>query len=394
MRIYKVHGSKGGGRRKKPIRCRGCIICTGAATAQKGPCGDGQQWGVVGMLCILTCAVAAAAARNTRGARSTKGGQNVRRQRRPSLVAIEHAYNLSKASAGREAIDEAVLFVANEERAGATLGARAADEVARLLRAKQTAPGADEVAPLLRPGREVCAVTKKTLREDGVYLYRGDDAVVPYAHDCWILRARYHTAPGCEPKTAGVGRAAGAPPVWAWHWTVRDAAQGKCSLPDTRDPALAAASYLRLTNRRPRSGRKLTLVLLGLSYMGQPFISLGCKAARYLDGGASKVRTRIKTAQEEPQWRPIHTVRSEPNATRPAVCTGFVRHDVPKWYPAPTHNNQPPPVQRPLTCTVLCGNQPVSQMTHRSTQAPRTAASTNFQAIQVCECATNINLGK
>ena len=113
------------------------------------------------MLCILTCAVAAAAARNTRGARSTKGGQNVRRQRRPSLVAIEHAYNLSKASAGREAIDEAVLFVANEERAGATLGARAANEVARLLRAKQTAPGADEVAPLLRPGREVCAVTKK-----------------------------------------------------------------------------------------------------------------------------------------------------------------------------------------------------------------------------------------
>ena len=145
------------------------------------------------MLCILTCAVAAAAARNTRGARSTKGGQNVRRQRRPSLVAIEHAYNLSKASAGREAIDEAVLFVANEERAGATLGARAADEVARLLRAKQTAPGADEVAPLLRPGREVCAVTKNTLREDGVYLYRGDDAVVPYAHDCWILRARYHS---------------------------------------------------------------------------------------------------------------------------------------------------------------------------------------------------------
>ena len=346
------------------------------------------------MLCLLTCAVAAAAARNTRGARSTKGGQNVRRQRRPSLVAIEHAYNLSKASAGREAIDEAVLFVANEERAGATLGARAANEVARLLRAKQTAPGADEVAPLLRPGREVCAVTKNTLREDGVYLYRGDDAVVPYAHDCWILRARYHTAPGCEPKTAGVGRAAGAPPVWAWHWTVRDAAQGKCSLPDTRDPALAAASYLRLTNRRPRSGRKLTLVLLGLSYMGQPFISLGCKAARYLDGGASKVRTRIKTAQEEPQWRPIHTVRSEPNATRPAVCTGFVRTDVPKWYPAPTHNNQPPPVQRPLTCTALCGNQPVSQMTHRSTQAPRTAASTNFQAIQVCECATNINLGK
>ena len=136
------------------------------------------------MLCILTCAVAAAAARNTRGARSAKGGQNVRRQRRPSLVAIEHAYNLSKASAGREAIDEAVLFVANEERAGATLGARAANEVAGLLRAKQTAPGADEVAPLLRPGREVCAVTKNTLREDGVYLYRGDDAVVPYAHDC------------------------------------------------------------------------------------------------------------------------------------------------------------------------------------------------------------------
>ena len=175
MRNYKVHGSKGGARRKKPIGCRGCIICTGAATAQKGcPCGDGQQWGVVGMLCILTCAVAAAAARNTRGARSTKGGQNVRRQRRPSLVAIEHAYNLSKASAGREAIDEAVLFVANEERAGATLGARAADEVARLLRANQTAPGADEVArcsdraaksarlPKIHCGRTACTCTEAT----------------------------------------------------------------------------------------------------------------------------------------------------------------------------------------------------------------------------------------
>ena len=178
--------------------------------------------------------------------------------------------------------------------------------------------------------------------------------VVPYSHDCWILRARYHTAPGCEPKTAGVGRAAGAPPVWAWAWTVQDATQGKCSLPDTRDPARAAASYLRLTRKRPRSGGKLTLVLLGLSYMGQPFIALGCKAARYLDGDASKVRTRIKTAQEEPQWRPIQTVRSEPNATRPAVCTGFVRNDVPKWYPAATHPNQRPPVQRPLTSRTAC----------------------------------------
>ena len=37
------------------------------------------------------------------------------------------------------------------------------------------------------------------------------------------------------------------------------------------------------------------------------------------------MKEAIKTAQEEPQWRPIHTVRSEPNATRPAVCTGFVQ---------------------------------------------------------------------
>jgi len=136
--------------------------------------------GRAAMLRILTCAVAAATARRN-GARSTKGGQNVRKQRRSSLVAIENAYNLSKASAGREAIDEAVMFVANEERAGMTLGARAADVVAGLLRAKQTAPGADEVAPLLQPGREDCVITKKMLREDGVYLYRGDDAVVACA---------------------------------------------------------------------------------------------------------------------------------------------------------------------------------------------------------------------
>ena len=256
------------------------------------------------------------------------------------LLAIEEMYNLSHASAGRAAIDEAVKFVADE---GAShVGARASAVLAKLLEGHAVAPGASEVDALAarrRADLPTCNVTKAAIAEEGVFLYRGDDAAAPYGYDCWILRARYHVAPACEKR----------PPIWRWHWTLLSEAAGRCAMPDVGDPAAVAAAYARRVERRRPRGDPVTVVFLGLSFMGQPFIAVGCAAESKLTGGA--VRTRLEDPGEEPDWRPIADVRRPDASGRPGHCTGFARDDVPAWYPKALHGGARPPFQRPATCT-------------------------------------------
>lgn len=134
-----------------------------AATAQP----RGRRPGGVNSALRKAATRGAAVARNK--ARRSDAGVSA------SLNDIEKDYNLSKASAGREAIDEALNFVSREQRTGSSIGQSPARVVETLLNAKGAGPGDDEVALLTMDqarGLPTCNLTKRVLRDEGVFLYR------------------------------------------------------------------------------------------------------------------------------------------------------------------------------------------------------------------------------
>ena len=120
-----------------------------------------------------------------------------------SKARIIEQFNLSHARAGPEAVDEAVNFILQQEKAKARLALNAGHHAAHPNATYADAP------PATAGGAPTCAVSYERIRRDGVFVHRGADAPPPYDWACWCMRARYHVAPACA-------RAQPFEPAWRW----------------------------------------------------------------------------------------------------------------------------------------------------------------------------------
>ena len=91
----------------------------------------------------------------------------------------------------------------------------------------------------------------------------------PYDTSCFFFRPRYHDAPACGGPTE-------AWPDWGWDYTLESAMQGRCKMPDTTPTRAARAFFEARPTGVKTEDRTLTVVMLGLSFLGQPYASLAC----------------------------------------------------------------------------------------------------------------------
>ena len=91
-----------------------------------------------------------------------------------SKAQLIEQFNLSHARAGPEAVDEAVSFILQQEKATEHLAHEAGHHAAHANATYADAP------PATAGGAPTCAVSYERIRRDGVFVHRGRDAPPPY----------------------------------------------------------------------------------------------------------------------------------------------------------------------------------------------------------------------
>ena len=121
----------------------------------------------------------------------------------------------------------------------------------------------------------LCNVTDQSIIHEGLFEFV-PKAAPPYNYSCWCMKAVFHIAPVCAARRR-------VPMPHSWRWTVRPAAEGRCRLPDPT-PTKSALEYVsRAQPETAPEDRTVTVLLLGLSHMGQVFESLGCLYASIIE---------------------------------------------------------------------------------------------------------------
>ena len=191
--------------------------------------------------------------------------------------AIAEKYNLTRSKKGVAAVNDAVNFLLDQEDKKETV---------------QTPPKYISPNPTTKcegTSCPICKVTMNAILHEGTFEYLGNDAKPSYDDHCWSARVRYHTAPACQQEEA----ARGVVPIYKWKWTLESAKKGYCVMPDISPSKAAAAYFQRLSSSTPSSSaaaaapslapppppssssnRTLTILMLGLSFMGEPFMSM------------------------------------------------------------------------------------------------------------------------
>ena len=259
-------------------------------------------------------------------------------------------YQLSNARAGQDAVHEAVNFI-KSQMSQSTIEATNERSAAAVIRLKaQSYRGSGSNLPL-------CEVNFDAIINDGSLMFLGNSSQPPYAADCWAMRIRYHTAPVCQLQEDSDGIV----PLYRWQWILKSALNGLCSMPDTTLLKAAQAfllrqerSYagLRPTASSPTSvyradtpGKVVNIVMLGLSFLGQPYQSIICNnlADVYVNGSFA---SNIKGVQ--PQRLPLADVLKDGGH-----CTGFHTANITDFYPTELHGNtMKPPRQNGLGCNM------------------------------------------
>ena len=159
-----------------------------------------------------------------------------------------------------------------------------------------------------------CVVSHDRVIAEGTFVHA--NTTKPYDWRCFCARARYHVAPECKPKVAE--------PVWRWRWTLPG-----CTMPDP-SPARAAKQFLQ---RRGGTKKQLNVLMLGLSFMGQPFQSLGCLYADQIVPEASYIKTARRTKDGDRGENVSLDVITKNNGQ----CLGIDEDLIPSYFPPKTH---------------------------------------------------------
>ena len=249
---------------------------------------------------------------------------------------LEAKFNLTNARKGRGAVDAALDFlVAQEQLMTHIEDAFGVDRHSVQKYKDKVASGSN--------GLPVCRATFHAIVQDGLFIYEGDDAK-PLYDDCWARRARYHTAPLCEAHEIKKN----IKPIYKWKWMLQPALQNLCRMPDT-DILQAAKSFLahqaktaighRSTDKLPPSlskyqdppGKAVNILMLGLSFMGQPFTSLVCLNNKHVDKNSSYVDITHLPHGNTPRLRVDDITKDNGH------CTGYAPNRIMDWYPSTLH---------------------------------------------------------
>ena len=235
--------------------------------------------------------------------------------RRRRFDALQQQYNLTRSRKGKAAISDAVNFLLDQE----DNKVRPASSRA----AKYVSPNPQEKCASAE-ACPVCKVTMNAILHEGSFEYLGDGATPPYDDHCWSARIRYHTAPACQAEEDNRGVV----PIYKWRWTLASAKKGYCVMPDTSPPKVAAAYYDRVpTARKGAAQRNLTILMLGLSFMGEPFMSMGCLYDKLIVGG----RVSGEKMDEDLKYDVLKVKRNG------GICSGYPQSKMASFYPPALH---------------------------------------------------------
>ena len=150
------------------------------------------------------------------------------------------------------------------------------------------------------------------------------------------MRSTYHTAPLCINASTV--------PVWQWQWSLGAALRGECHMPEIHSASAVARAFAarwRHPSIHHDGGRPVTLLLLGLSFMAQPFEALVCARQAQVVGGCVRFNTTSGACV---------TPLSEVTAGG-ASCTGARSADLSRVWPPELHGGAPPPRQNIDGCS-------------------------------------------
>lgn len=120
----------------------------------------------------------------------------------------------------------------------------------------------------------MCQLSYANIGNEGIFVYLGDDYKPPYDYTCFSMRIRYHTANICEKKEEEQQLKL----PYKWKFMLQSALNNKCIMPSLQDlsPPRALAAHYSQNNIPFTNKSKKVILMLGLSFMGEPFMALGC----------------------------------------------------------------------------------------------------------------------
>ena len=130
-------------------------------------------------------------------------------------------------------------------------------------------------------------------------------------------------------------------------------------MPDVSSPSIAVASFMESTNETTVNSTvpKKTILMVGLSFMGEPFMSLGCMFSDTMKDA------KVWEVDREHLLSDIRQMSGYKHNKTPAYslnditkdegqCTGFERSHIADFYPAEIHPNVSLPKQNMDICSV------------------------------------------
>jgi hypothetical protein len=216
----------------------------------------------------------------------------------------------------------------------------------------------------------VCNVSLSAILVDGRFVHNKEMSAPPYDYTCWSMRIRYHVAPACVEEEL----ARNVEPIYKWRWSLGAAEDGYCRMPDISPYAVGKQHQARRqlvnqqkTPRKPLPSKKdTTVVFLGLSFLSEPFMAMGCLFGDQVTGGmATLIPPRLLNINKKTPQNPHPTiVNPYPYPHTPCTlpvneirknggqCTGFERENIIDFFPPLLHQGWRLPVQNFNSCTM------------------------------------------
>ena len=188
----------------------------------------------------------------------------------------------------------------------------------------------------------VCKATMSSILSDGMFEYNNDVEYPRYDGDkCWARRIAHHVSPSCQEKEITEGIV----PLHKFKWTLKQAAEGKCRMPST-DILQVAKSHLERQAQSPEGlrdpsklppekavfrdqpGKSLNILMMGLSFMSQPFVSTVCMNDKYINQQDSFA------IGEKSALLPVGEIRRGDGH-----CSGYDSNKLDEWWPSTLHGN-------------------------------------------------------
>ncbi len=196
----------------------------------------------------------------------------------------------------------------------------------------------------------ICKVTFDKIVDEGIFVYDSSNKPL-YDDKCFSMKLRYHTAPKC----IKVEEEEGIKQITNFRWTLRSALEAKCKMPDVSSPSIAIASFMKSINESITDSdgkrKKKTILMLGLSFMAEPYQSLGCMyydtlvdafSWMYPPNSGKVIYKNNKTATHN-----LHDI-----INNGGKCTGFNTQNITDFYPSHLHPQVVYPKQNMPFCSL------------------------------------------